>query len=129
MAKVFADTNCFVGLANSIPEIDTEHIHKHQVFVSVLSIHILFYVNKIKAPDSNNNNFINDFNILSLDLDILENALTGPTQDLEDNIQLHSCTKANCEIFVTFDKKLLAMKYFGKARILTPQDLESFTKK
>ena len=65
------------------------------------------------------NSFINDFNLIGLDQDILSKALNGPTSDLEDNIQLHSGAEADCDIFLTKDKQLLNMKFFGKLQILS----------
>jgi predicted nucleic acid-binding protein len=96
----------------------------HEGFISILSCHILFYVNKIRIPNLPINDFIETFNIVSLEEKILQYALIGPTDDLEDNIQLHSATKADADFFVTFDKKLLEMKFFGKTQIIIPEDLK-----
>ncbi len=119
MAKVFLDANYFIGLANRAIEIDTESLGGQKAFVSILSCHILFYVNKIKVPDKEVSSFIKDFNIVELGQETLDNALNGPTDDLEDNLQLHSAAEADCDVFLTSDKKLLGMKFFGKTRILT----------
>ena len=59
------------------------------------------------------------FETVKLNWNILEKALGGPTPDLEDNIQLHSCAEADCDYFLTNDKNILKMKFFGKARILS----------
>lgn len=64
------------------------------------------------------NSFISDFNIIDLDKDILDKALESPTKDLEDNIQLHSAAEAECDYFLTEDKGLLKMKFFGKTKIV-----------
>src|SRR3990167_6007961 len=117
MAKVFLDTNYFIGLANRTPETDTEILNKHQGFISTLSCHILYYVNKINVPDKETESFIGDFNLIDLSKKILAKALEGPTSDLEDNIQLHSAAEAECDIFLTSDKKLLKLKFFGKTKI------------
>ena len=117
MAKVFLDTNYFIGLANKIPEVNTEILDKHQVFISILSCHILFYINKINIPDAKINSFIEDFNLIELSQDIFNKALMGPTADLEDNIQLHSAVDTDCDVFLTFDEKLLKLKFFGKMEI------------
>lgn len=123
MARVFLDTNYFIGLANHAPEVETDILDKHKGFISTLSCHILFYVNKIDVPDAEMTSFITDFNLINMDRAILDKALQNPTQDLEDNIQLHSAVVADCDLFLTFDKKLLGMKYFGKTRIVPPQEL------
>jgi len=119
MAKVFVDTNYLIGLANRTPEIDSDILDRHQAFVSPLSCHILFYVNKIYVPDPGMYSFISDFNLINLDQKILDKALQGPTADLEDNIQLHSAVEAECDYFLTQDKKLLAMKFFGKVTLVS----------
>ena len=125
MVKVFLDTNHFIGLAYQVPEISSENIDRHRVFISILSCHILFYVNKIKVPDTKTNSFINDFNILDLNQKILSKARIGPTPDLEDNIQLHSAAEAECGLFLTSDKKLLMMKFFGNMKIVGPEEMQN----
>ena len=117
MAKVFVDANYFIGIVNRAPEVDEEVLDQHQAFISVLSCHILFYINKIKVPDVEMNSFISDFNLINVNQKILHKSLQGPTDDLEDNIQLHSAVEADCDFFLTYDKKLLALTFFGKARI------------
>lgn len=117
MAKVFVDANYFIALANRAPEADEEVLDKHQGFISTLSCHILFYINKVKVPDEKMKSFINDFNIIDFNQNILERALHGPTKDLEDNVQLQSAVEADCDYFLTHDKKLLALAFFGKTRI------------
>ena len=124
MAKVFVDANYFIGLANKAPEVDTEILDRRQGFISTLSCHILFYVNKIDVPDAEMNSFINDFNLVDLTQDIIYKAFAGPTTDLEDNIQLHSAANKDCDVFLTQDKKLLDMKFFGKTKIIEPRELQ-----
>lgn len=117
MAKVFLDANYFIGLANRAPEVDTEILDQHQSYISTLSCHILFYINKINVPDVKMNSFIEDFNLIDLSQNILNKALVSPTNDLEDNIQLHSAVESECDFFLTKDKKLLSLKFFGKTEI------------
>ena len=121
MAKVFLDANYFIGLANRTPEVNIETLDGYKGFVSTLSCHILFYVNKINVkinvPDVKMNSFLNDFNLTDLSQDILDRATEGPSIDLEDNIQLHSAAEAECDFFLTKDKQLLQLKFFGKTQI------------
>ncbi len=119
MAKVFLDANYFIGLVNRAPEVYVEELDNHKTFVSILSCHILFYVNKIKVPDIEVNSFIKDFNTIDLDRGILDKALVGPTTDFEDNVQLHSAAQAECDFFLTEDKKLLGLKFFGKTKLIS----------
>ena len=117
MAKIFLDTNKVLDIALRRTQIK-EEIDEHQVFISPLSIHILCYAGKIKVPDNKVGSFVNEYRLVDLTWSILEKALGGPTNDLEDNIQLHSCAEENCDYFLTNDKNILKMKFFGKARIL-----------
>lgn len=117
MAKVYVDTNYFIGLVNRSPETEANVLNKNDGYISVLSCHILFYVNKEQVPNIKLNKYINQFHSVGLPENLLKTALEGPTKDLEDNIQLHSAVKSDCDYFLTFDKKLLKMKFFGKMRI------------
>jgi hypothetical protein len=89
----------------------------HIVYVSTLSVHIFCYIYKVKFPNPVLKQQIFKFHLIDLSKKILENALAGPTPDLEDNIQLHSAAAADCDIFLTSDENLLKMKFFGKAKI------------
>ena len=117
MAKVFLDTNYFIDLIEGRRNIKVESFKGHSLYISSLSIPIYCYVYKIKIPDEKLNMLFKFFNVIELDEEILKKSLQGPTNDLEDNIQLHSAVKRDCEIFLTSDKKLLSLKYFGKMQI------------
>lgn len=117
MAKVFLDTNYFIGLVNKSPRIEPSVLDDQIGYISTLSCHILCYVNKIKLPNEKIRSFVEDFLIVSLTDSLVEKAFGGPTTDMEDNIQLHSAAEAECDWFLTNDKKLLAMKFFGKTKI------------
>lgn len=117
MDKVFVDANYFIGLVNRTPETEVETLDKYECYISTLSCHILFYVNKVKVPEEKLNSYINDFNLIELSENILNKSIQGPTKDLEDNIQLHSAAEAECDYFLTNDEKLLKMKFFGKTKI------------
>ena len=124
MAKVFLDTNKVIDLAQRKPEIRNE-LDGYQVYLSPLSIHILFYANKTKVPDGKISQFKKEFQIIDLTDEILEMSLNGPINDLEDNIQLHSAAKADCDYFLTNDKKLLKTGYFGKTKICSSLPVSS----
>lgn len=57
------------------------------------------------------------FNFTDITNQETQKALQGPTQDFEDNLQLHSAMANNCSLILTRDKKLLKLGYFGKALI------------
>lgn len=117
MARVYLDTNYFIDVVKRNPALRQPLVH-HLVFISPLSIHILFYSLKIKVPDQAIQETVNEFGVIPLTKYILDKAITGPTSDLEDNIQLHSAAEAECDYFLTSDEKLLKMKFFGKTQII-----------
>jgi len=120
MAKVFFDTNYFIYLHTKkiqIP-ITFEEMEKHDNFVSTLTYHIMAYIQKVKIPDVELARSLDKFYVVNYGEKILQQSLTGPTKDLEDNIQLHSAAEAECDFFLTNDKDLLKMKFFGKTRVL-----------
>ncbi len=119
MAKVFLDTNYLIDSIHRRPEKQIlNHLLNHIVYTSSLSFHIYCYVFKIKLPNKNIFTQMQKFQITDFTLEILEKALTGPTADLEDNIQLHSAANADCDFFLTQDKKLLRLKFFGKTQLI-----------
>lgn len=116
MAITFLDTNKVIDLVIRHPEISKLFVN-HSVFYSPLSTHILFYTFHIKVPSLETNNLLKTIQPVSLTDQIINKAVFGPTNDLEDNIQLHSAVASNCDFFLTSDKKLLKMAYFGKVKI------------
>ena len=116
MARVYLDTNLYIDITKRAKE-KLESLRSHLLFISPLSTHILFYTYKSKVPDQEANDMQEQLGIVPLTKYILNKALEGPTADLEDNIQLHSAAEAECDLFLTEDRKLLNMKFFGKMQI------------
>ena len=118
MAKVFLDTNYFIDAIHRLPENNlVESLITHHAFVSTLSFHIYCYIFKIVIPNKKLIRQSEKFSITNLTQLIMQKSLTGPTHDLEDNIQLHSAAEADCDYFLTNDKNLLKLNYFGKTKI------------
>jgi predicted nucleic acid-binding protein len=117
MARVFLDTNTFIDAIYRKPDVNRQFLN-HRVYVSPLSAHILFYALKLKVPNKALTVILDQFEAVDLSGSLLVNALAGPTADLEDNIQLHSAAEGECDYFLTSDKRLLAMKFFGKTKIV-----------
>jgi predicted nucleic acid-binding protein len=117
MKKIFFDANFFIDLIEGRSEIDIYQFKNQALFISPLTVHIYFYVYKIKIADQKFLSFLDFFNIVDLNEEILRNALEGPTNDLEDNIQLHSASFSDCDLFLSSDKKLSKIKFFGKVKI------------
>lgn len=117
MAKVFLDTNIYVDIIKKRTGRELEDFQGQDLFISSLSIHILTYIFKSKIPDPELDVKLESFNIVTLDAKIVEKSLIGPTDDFEDNVQLHSAAESDCDTFMTSDKKLKDMKFFGKVKI------------
>ncbi len=119
MAKIFLDTNYFIDALHRKPEKHIlEPLEGNKIFISPLSIHIYCYIFKLTMKNATLISQLDPFHIVDLSDSIITNSLQGPTKDFEDNIQLHSCAYAQCDIFLTEDKKLLSMKFFGTTKML-----------
>lgn len=117
MAKVFLDANIFIDLVEQRNHVTSKDFKGHDLFISSLSVHILMYVTKKKIPYSKLAELIRLFSVVSVDQTVTYKALQGPTQDFEDNIQLHSAALTDCDLFLTHDKKLLRLSFFGKTQL------------
>jgi len=116
---VFLDANFVIetiGLRRS--EIESENLKDHEVYVSPLTIHVMCYSFKIKLPDKKIDDFVDQIYLTNFTEDLTKLALSGPTADFEDNIQLHSAAETECNYFLTNNEKLLKMKFFGKTEIV-----------
>lgn len=119
MAKIFLDTNIFIDAIHRKPEHHIlESLEGHTALISPLSVHIYCYSFQVKILETRLHEQLIKFYLVDLDSNILNKSATGPTNDMEDNIQLHSAVDADCDYFLTNDKQLLKMGYFGKTRIL-----------
>ena len=119
MAKIFLDANYFIDLVEERKQaVSLNNFVDHQLFISSLSVHILTYLYKYKIPDKGLNIALKRFNIIDFDKQIVGASVLGPTIDFEDNVQLHSAAEAECDFFLTEDKKLLNLKFFGKTKVV-----------
>ncbi len=118
MAKVFLDANYFIDIVEQRKQISWEDFTSHTLYLSPLSVHILTYLYKYSMPHHKLKGTLNEYlTFVSADASLVEHALLGPTADFEDNVQLHSAAAADCNLFLTQDKKLLGMKFFGKVEV------------
>lgn len=118
MAKVFLDANYFIDVIHRKPEKQLlDYLIGHTVYISPLSFHIYCYIYKIKMPNKKVISQKEIFAIAEFSGEILTKALSGPTRDFEDNVQLHSAAQSECDIFLTGDKKLQKLGFFGKVEI------------
>src|SRR5258706_10881418 len=99
MAKIFIDTNILIDLVEKRKKITPDQLTNDTVFISPLSIHILMYVLKKKVPFPRITAIIEPFLLIDFNEKISQEALIGPTNDFEDNVQLHSAAEEGCNIF------------------------------
>lgn len=118
MAKIFLDANIFIDIVEKRRKIDKTQFLNHNLFITPLSIHLLTYLYKYKIPAKALKGINQRFSFVPFDGNLTLKALTGPTLDFEDNVQLHSAAEAECDLFLTEDRKLLNLKFFGKTRIV-----------
>lgn len=118
MEKIFLDANYLIDLVERRSEFIDADLDSHELYVSPLSLHILFYLYKYKMPPGSLMHALNTLSIIDFDNDIAEKAMLGPTPDFEDNVQLHSAIAADCALFLTNDKVLIKMGYFGNTKIV-----------
>lgn len=118
MAKVYLDANVFIDLCERKTRTDLSLLTGHAVYVSPLTLHILIYVYKYKLPNDFLQKLMKSFTLVSIDHLISTQSLVGPTPDFEDNIQLHSAAMVEADIFLTHDKQLQKLAFFGKTKIL-----------
>ena len=119
MAKIFLDTNIFIDFVEKRGKNIEDKLGQHDLIISPLSIHILIYITKQKIPHDRLLKIVNLFLIIDLNKVISDKALHGPTSDFEDNVQLHSAVAADCDYFLTSDKQLFKLKFFGKTQIVS----------
>ena len=119
MAKIFLDTNYFIDFAERDKTDLLEKLEGNKLYISVFSVLVLAYVYKYKIPNNKIKVLIKKISLSPLNKTVLELAFDGPTDDLEDNIQLLSAAKNDCDIFLTNDKNILKMKFFGKVKIVS----------
>lgn len=118
MARIFLDSNFVIetiGLRHS--EAVSESLKGHLAFVSPLTIHIVCYVFKRKIPDQVISDLVNQVHLTDFSQSLANLSLIGPTEDFEDNVQLHSASISAADYFLTHDQELLKMKFFGKTQI------------
>lgn len=119
MARIFLDTNYFIDVVERQPEKEIlKSLTGHTITISPLSIATYCYLYKIKVPNVQLSIQLSEFLLVDLSQNICQKALKGPTNDIEDNIQLHSAAEAECDLFLTNDQQLLNLKFFGKVQIL-----------
>lgn len=118
MARVFLDANSLIDVVQKRGDpVRAKSLEPHETYISPLSVHVLCYIEKIRLPSSELTDALSHFEIVDFSQEIFEKSLSGPTPDFEDNVQLHSASQVDCDVFLTSDRKLLSLGYFGKTKI------------
>jgi len=114
MNKIFLDANILIDILKLRNKEGIEYkeaiklLNSSNIYMSVLSIHIAYYVLKIK-PKSKLSNGINDFcnaiNILPLSENITSQAMVIGYKDFEDTLQYITAIDSGCDFFLTRDMK------------------------
>lgn len=118
MARIFLDANYFIDLLEKRRDIDLSLFEGKTLLLSPLTAHIAHYVLKARVPSEKINAYLDFFSYVPLEAKIATSSQLGPQPDFEDNLQLHSAAAAECDIFLTQDRELLKLKFFGKTRIV-----------
>ncbi len=120
MALVFLDANILFDIFEERRDVGLRELAKNHLFCSPLSIHIYNYLYKRKMPYEKLAKIFENLEIefTPMSGDIALAALSGPTADFEDNVQLHSAAEVKCDYFLTNDGDLQDMKFFGKTKIV-----------
>ena len=128
MKKVYLDTNILIDI---LLDRDLEHISinkitpflkQSQVYMSTLSVHITYYILKIKPNTSMHKKsmaLINRINLVPLSQEIINQSLNNFSIDFEDTLQYYSALDQNCDYILTRDKR-----DFYKIKELIPSKIE-----
>lgn len=128
MKKVYLDANILIDI---LLDRDLEHISinkitpflkQSQVYISTLSVHITYYILKIKPNTSVHRRtmaLINRINLVPLSKEIINQSLNNFSIDFEDTLQYYSALDQNCDYILTRNKK-----DFNKIKELIPSKIE-----
>ncbi|MBI2465542.1 hypothetical protein HYV64_05355 [Candidatus Shapirobacteria bacterium] len=114
MANIFLDVNKLISIIDGGGE---EGLRRYELVVASLSWHIVSYLKKWKIPNKRLEKLFEVLVSVEMSNEIVKKAMIGPTNDFEDNVQLHSAMLGECDYFLTLDRELLKMKHFGKMQI------------
>jgi len=132
MKKVYLDTNILIDI---LLDRDLEHISinkitpffkQSKVYMSTLSVHITYYILKIKANSSIHRRsmaLINRINLVPLSREIVNQSLNNFSTDFEDTLQYFSALDQACDYILTRDKK-----DFDKIKKLIPTNIQIIDK-
>lgn len=128
MKKVFLDTNILIDIlldrdldGISIKKI-APYLKDSKVFLSTLSVHITFYILKIKPNSIMHKSavdLINTMNLVPLSNIIVGISMKSYLNDFEDTLQYYSALDQNCDYILTRD-----IKDFEKIKKTIPSNIQ-----
>jgi len=114
MNKIFLDTNIFIDLLTRRNPQGVEYckvlksIDSSNLYISALSIHIAYYVLKIRPKSKLSKgvkNLCEAINIVSLSEDTIFQSIALSYKDFEDTLQYISAVDSECDLLLTRDQK------------------------
>jgi predicted nucleic acid-binding protein len=131
MTKLYLDTNIFIDFLTNRAEKTVgfdeilPYIDRSQIFLSTLSIHIIYYTLKIKKGTKIHRKiqeYVELINLIPLDYNIVTTSIDNFTKDFEDTLQYYSALSADCDYILTRDTK-----DFLKIKEAIPSEIEIVT--
>jgi predicted nucleic acid-binding protein len=114
MRKIYIDTNIFFDIVIdrdleniSIKKLQ-QYLKESTVYMSALSVHIIYYALKIKPKTQAHERIkelIKIINIVPLSSTITTQAISNFLVDFEDTLQYYSALYSNCDYILTRDRK------------------------
>lgn len=110
MKKIFLDTNILIDLiVERQPHLTTlqetlPYLNHSQIYLSTLSIHIIYYVLKIKKDsklDKRVQTVCSKINLVPLTSSITLQAINTYLTDFEDTLQYYSALDQDCDYILT----------------------------
>ncbi|QKF72885.1 PIN domain-containing protein [Aliarcobacter faecis] len=130
MIKIYIDTNVFINAIenrdNNISKkvlIFLENIKDINIYLNDLSIINIHYIGRKSTEKSELNKtlktIINSYNLISIDKNIIEDALNSNFKDFEDGIQYFCAKKVETDIIITSNTKDFKS---SSIKILSPKE-------
>ena len=128
MKKIFLDTNILIDLiVERQPHLTTlqetlPYLNPSQIYLSTLSIHIIYYVLKIKKDsklDKRVQTVCSKINLVPLTPSITLQAINTYLTDFEDTLQYYSALDQDCDYILTRN-----IKDFKKLKKQIPSDTQ-----
>ena len=129
---ILVDVNIFIdifrrrkGWTYSLEIINRVRNRKIKGYISALTIPILWFLLSKDIPEKDAKNYvktiIEEFEVIPLDMQIINLSFKSEMEDFEDAIQFTSAISANCKVLITRNKEdFLVAK--NNIEILTPEE-------